>query len=40
VLFAVGHEAGLTPLAVVTILGWIVFVLTVWSGIDYARRVS
>ena len=40
VLFAVGHEAGLTPLAVVTILGWITFGLTIWSGIDYARRVS
>jgi len=40
VLFAVGHEAGLAPLAVVTILGWIAFGLTVWSGIDYARRVS
>jgi cardiolipin synthase len=40
VLFAVGHEAGLTPLGVVTILGWITFALTIWSGIDYARRVS
>lgn len=40
VLFAVGHEAGLSPLAVVVILGWITFVLTIWSVIDYARRVS
>jgi cardiolipin synthase len=40
VLFAVGHEAGLAPLAIVTILGWITFALTIWSGIDYARRVS
>jgi len=40
VLFAVGHEAGLAPLAIVAILGWITFGLTVWSGIDYARRVS
>lgn len=40
VLFAVGHEAGLAPLTVVVILGWITFGLTVWSGIDYARRVS
>ena len=39
VLFAVGHEAGLTPLVVVTILGWLTFGLTIWSGIDYARRV-
>lgn len=40
ILFAVGHEAGISPLLVVTVLGWIVFGLTVWSGIDYARRVS
>jgi cardiolipin synthase (CMP-forming) len=40
ILFAVGHEAGLAPLAVVAILGWITFALTIWSGIDYARRVS
>jgi len=40
VLFAVGHDAGLAPLAVVTVLAWITFALTVWSGIDYARRVS
>jgi cardiolipin synthase len=40
ILFAVGHEAGFAPLIVVTVLGWIAFVLTVWSGIDYARRVS
>jgi len=40
VLFAVGHEAEITPLFVVTVLGWIAFGLTVWSGIDYARRVS
>jgi cardiolipin synthase len=40
VLFAVGHQAGLAPLTVVLILGWITFGLTVWSGIDYARRVS
>ncbi len=40
VLFAVGHEAGWSPLAVAAILGWITFALTIWSGIDYARRVS
>jgi cardiolipin synthase (CMP-forming) len=40
VLFAVGHEAGLAPLAVVMILGWITFVLTIWSGIDYFIKVS
>ena len=40
ILFAVGHEAGFAPLVVVTVLGWIAFGLTVWSGIDYARRVS
>ena len=40
VLFAVGHEAGFAPLALVTILGWITFVLTIWSGIDYARRAK
>ena len=40
VLFAVGHETSLAPMAVVTVLAWITFVLTVWSGIDYARRVS
>ena len=40
VLFAVGHEAGIAPLALVAILGWITFALTIWSGIDYARRVS
>jgi cardiolipin synthase len=40
VLFAVGHEGGLAPIVVVAILGWITFGLTIWSGIDYARRVS
>lgn len=40
ILFAVGHAGGIAPLLVVTVLGWIVFGLTVWSGIDYARRVS
>jgi len=40
VLFAIGHESGFAPIAVVTILGWLTFVLTIWSGIDYARRVS
>ena len=40
VVFAVGHEAGLTPVAVMVILGWITFASTIWSGIDYARRVS
>jgi hypothetical protein len=40
VLFAVGHEAAIAPLFVVAILGWITFALTIWSGIDYARRVS
>jgi cardiolipin synthase len=39
VLFAVGHESGLAPFAVVAILGWITFGLTIWSGIDYVRRV-
>jgi len=40
VLFAAGHEAGLTPMIVMTTLGWITAGLTLWSGIDYARRVS
>lgn len=40
VLFAVGHEAALAPEAVVIVLGWIAAALTVWSGLDYARRVS
>jgi len=44
VLFAVGHEAAITPLVVATILGWIAATLTLWSGIDYffkmSRRVS
>jgi cardiolipin synthase len=44
VLFAVGHEAAITPLIVATILGWIAATLTLWSGIDYfikmSRRVS
>ena len=35
VLFAVGHEAAITPLIVATILGWIAAALTLWSGIDY-----
>jgi cardiolipin synthase len=39
VLFAVGHQASITPLIVATVLGWIVATLTVWSGIDYVRRV-
>ena len=40
VLFAVGHEAGLAPLLVVSILGLLTFVLTIWSGIDYFNKVS
>ena len=40
VLFAVGHEAGLSPLAVTMILGWIATALTLWSGIDYFIKVS
>ena len=40
VLFAVGHEASLTPLIVATILGWIAATLTLWSGIDYFSKVS
>jgi cardiolipin synthase (CMP-forming) len=40
VLFAVGYEAAITPLIVATILGWIAAALTLWSGIDYFRRVS
>ena len=40
VLFVVGHEAAITPLIVATILGWIAAALTLWSGIDYIRRVS
>ena len=40
VLFAVGHEAAITPLIVATILGWISATLTVWSGIDYFIKVS
>jgi len=43
-LFAVGHEAAISPLIVATILGWIAATLTLWSGIDYfikmSRRVS
>jgi len=40
VLFAIGHEASLTPVMVATVLGWIAGALTLWSGIDYLRRVS
>jgi len=40
VLFAVGHQAGLTALTVATILGWIAATLTLWSGIDYFIKVS
>jgi cardiolipin synthase (CMP-forming) len=40
VLFAVGHEAAITPLIVATILGWIAATLTLWSGIDYFNKVS
>jgi cardiolipin synthase (CMP-forming) len=40
VLFAVGYEASITPLIVTTMLGWIAATLTLWSGIDYFRRVS
>lgn len=40
VLFAVGHAAAITPLIVATILSWISGTLTVWSGVDYLRRVS
>jgi cardiolipin synthase len=40
VLFAVGHEASITPLIVATILAWIAATLTLWSGIDYFVKVS
>ena len=40
VLFAVGHEAAITPMIVATILGWIAAMLTLWSGIDYVLNVS
>ena len=40
VLFAVGHEASITPLMVAIILGWIAAALTLWSGIDYFLRMS
>jgi len=44
VLFVAGHEAGITPLLMATIFGWIAVALTLWSGIDYfikmSRRVS
>jgi cardiolipin synthase len=40
VLFAVGHEAAITPLVVATILSWIAGALTLWSGIDYFHKVS
>jgi cardiolipin synthase (CMP-forming) len=40
VLFAVGHEAGISPMAVTMTLGWIVTSLTLWSGIDYFIKVS
>ena len=40
VLFAVGHEAAISPLIVATILSWIAAVLTLWSGMDYFIKVS
>lgn len=40
VLFAVGHEANITPLIVATILGWTAATLTLWSGIDYVIKMS
>jgi cardiolipin synthase len=40
VLFAVGHEAAISPLIVATILGWIAATLTLWSGIDYFMKMS
>ena len=39
-LFAVGHEAAISPLIVATILGWIAATLTLWSGIDYFMKMS
>jgi cardiolipin synthase len=35
-----GHEASFAYSAIVALLGWATFALTVYSGIDYARRVS
>jgi hypothetical protein len=40
ILAAVGLEAGFGYAAIVLLLGWATFLLTVYSGIDYARRVS
>jgi cardiolipin synthase len=40
VLFVMGYESGISPLAVMTALGWLAAALTAWSGIDYLRRVS
>lgn len=40
VLFAVGFEAGITPLIAATVLGWIAAALTLWSGLDYFIKVS
>jgi cardiolipin synthase len=35
-----GHGASFGYSAIVALLGWATFALTVYSGIDYARRVS
>jgi cardiolipin synthase len=34
----ISHLAGLADLWLVTLLKWLVAALTVWSGLDYARR--
>ena len=39
VLFVMGYQADISPLVVMTSLGWLAAALTAWSGIDYIRRV-
>lgn len=40
ILAAVGLQAGIGYSIIVPLLGWATFVLTIYSGIDYARRIS
>jgi cardiolipin synthase len=40
VLLAVGREAGMVNSGLVVLLGWATAALTIYSGIDYARRVT
>ncbi len=39
-LFTVGYEAAISPMVVMTILGWTAAALTAWSGVDYFIKVS